>query len=587
MDPRTTLRQLRDASITLAVAASAAFAQNAITRIAVDPNGVEGDWYSVDAAISDDGRFVAFTSFASNLVANDTNGPANGGSDVFVRDLASGVVVRVSVSSSGAEADDRSSQAAISADGRYVAFKSFAANLVSGDQNGFADIFVHDRDPDGDGVFDEGNGVTTRVSVRADGTESDADCDATFISADGHLVLFTTAADSLVDDDKNQVRDIYSHDLVTGGTVRVSLGNGGVEADSDCFNPVLSPDGTLLSFYSEATNLVSGDSNGNYDVFVRDLATGTVERVSVDSAGVEGDDRSTIVGGITADNRFIAFDSHASNLVAGDGNDSFDVFLRDRATGVTTRISLGQGGVEGDDHSMFGRMRRGFSPDGRFVAFQSWAQNLVPGDTNQSIDLFRRDLTTGDVALVSASRKGAFSNYYNIGLDSTPDLSRILFLSWATDVVSYDTNGDVNPFEGQEAYLRDMNVAAGTASVENYAQGLAGTNGVPTLSPGTKPVLGSPIRVDLGNSSGGPTFGLVVVGLLPAEVPCFGGTLVADPNGWFVPVSMDASGGALDAMIPSDPGVRGLSLFTQLLVLDAGAVRGVSMSRGCELVEGD
>ncbi len=586
MDPRTTLRRMCNVSIALAVAASAVSAQNAITRIAVDPNGVEGNEMTVDAVISADGRYVAFASFASNLVADDTNGAPHLGSDVFVRDLASGVVVRVSVSSGDEQADHDSYGPSISADGRYVAFVSFATNLVAGDNNGFMDIFVHDRDPDGNGVFDEGNGVTTRVNVRADGTECDEQSGNAIISADGRLVLFVTLADNLVDDDKNQVQDIYAHDRLTGATVRVILGTGGVETNGTCYLSTLSPDATLVTFSSEATNLVSGDTNGVVDAFICDLATGIVERSSVDSAGVEGNDESIAVGGMTADNRFVVFASRADNLVAGDANQYFDVFLRDRTSGVTTRVSLGQGGVEGDGDSAPG-LYGGISSDGRFVAFRSEAKNMVPDDTNHFYDVFRRDLTTGDVVLVSATRAGGFSNGPNFPFDSTPDLSLILLHSYATDLVSYDTNGEIDPYYGQEAYLRDMNVAAGTASTEAYAQGLAGTNGVPTLSPSTNPVLGSPIHIDLGNSSGGSTLGLVIVGLLPAEVPFSGGTLVADPHGWFVPVVMDASGAALDAVIPSDPGVRGISLFTQLLVLDAGAVRGVSMSRGCEMVEGD
>jgi Tol biopolymer transport system component len=585
MSIRIRSRVLRVGALAAAFVPST-LAQNAITRIAVNHHGVEGDMQSPDGVLSDDARFVAFSSVASNLVAGDTNGSARlGGADVFVRDFSTGAIVRVSLGAAGVEADGPSWQASISADGRFVAFTSWATNLVSGDTNGVSDVFVHDRDPDGNGVFDEGNGATIRVSVASDGTEGDGDSDDPVISADGHLVLFTTLADDLVAGDTNQAYDVCSHDLATGATARVSLGAGGIEPDDECRYPVLSPDATLAAFTSQATNLVANDTNQTWDVFVRDLATDAIERVSVDSTGIEGDRDSTYCGGLTADDRYVVFRSAATNLVAGDRNGAVDVFLHDRATGATTRVSLGQGGVEGDNSSFFGRARA-ISADGSLIAFSSWADNLVPGDTNVAMDVFVRDLVTGDVSFVSARRSGGFPNSFSTLAGATPDFSRVLFLSWATDVVSYDHNGS-GIFAGFEVFLRDMRVAAGTASVEAYADGLAGAFGVPALAPAATPVLGTSLHVDLGNSSGAATLGFLVVGFDPAELPICGGTLVADPFHWIVPVALPAGGGGIDGTIPSDSFVRGFSVFTQLVEVDPGAADGLSMSRGVEFVYGD
>lgn len=188
-----------------------------IERVSVNSSEIEGDSYSRNQSISADGRYVAFTSYSTNLVSGDTNGVE----DVFVRDRQTGETTRVSVSDVGAEGDDASWYPSISADGRYVAFVSYATNLISGDTNGKSDVFVHDRQ----------TGETARVSVSDVGAEGNDASWYPSISMDGRYVAFASYASDLVAGDSNGGEDIFVHDRQTGITTRVSVDSAGVEAD--------------------------------------------------------------------------------------------------------------------------------------------------------------------------------------------------------------------------------------------------------------------------------------------------------------------------------------------------------------------
>jgi Tol biopolymer transport system component len=228
------------------------------------------------------------------------------------------------VRSNGDQADDETIGPSISADGRYVAFESYATNLVDDDTNGTSDIFVHDRQ----------TGDTERVSVRSNGDEANEQSYAASISADGRYVAFFSEATDLVDDDNNGTPDVFVHDRQTGDTERVSVLSNGDEADGFSFNPSISADGRYVAFPSYATNLVDDDTNGDWDVFVHDRQTGTTERVSVHSNGDEANEHS-YVASISADGRYVAFESDATNLVDDDGNGLQDVFVHDRGAEVT------------------------------------------------------------------------------------------------------------------------------------------------------------------------------------------------------------------------------------------------------------
>ena len=223
------------------------------TRVSVTSDGSQANNSSVDPRMSADGRFVAFQSGATNLVAGDTNG--NG--DIFVHDRQTGQTTRVSVTSSGAQAGGNSIGPEISADGRFVAFAS-GSFLVAGDTTSNYDMLVHDRQ----------TGQTTRVSVASDGTQADRDSVGPSLSADGRFVAFLSPATNLVAGDTNAVSDVFVHDRHTGQTTRVSVAGDGAQANGENNPPALSADGRFVSFTSAASNLVGDDTNGTFDVFV-------------------------------------------------------------------------------------------------------------------------------------------------------------------------------------------------------------------------------------------------------------------------------------------------------------------------------
>jgi len=343
-------------------------------RVSVATGGTQATGGSSgDARISADGRFVAFQSAATNLVSGDSNAQR----DIFVHDRQTMTTTRVSVATGGTQATGGNSiTPSLSADGRFVAFESAATNLVSGDSNAAQDIFVHDRQ----------TGSTTRASVATGGTEATGGSSFTpRISADGRFVAFQSAATNLVSGDTNALTDVFVHDRQTATTTRVSVATGGTEATGgNSINASLSADGRFVAFQSGATNLVSGDSNGQQDIFVHDRQTGSTTRVNVATGGTEATGGSSFNASIS-DGRFVAFDSQATNLVSGDSNAQTDIFVHDRQTGSTTRVSVATGGTQatGGNSSI-----PSISADARFVAFQSSAINLVPADTNAQFDIF-------------------------------------------------------------------------------------------------------------------------------------------------------------------------------------------------------
>jgi len=398
------------------------------TRMSVASDGQQGNGSSSWPAISADGRYVGFSSSASNLVADDTNGQM----DVFVHDRVTGATTRVSVASDGTPANGNSSydnHPAISADGRYVAFYSDASNLVAGDTNGVTDIFVHDR----------ATSATTRVSVATDGTQANADCWDVAISADGRYVAFDSGASTLVAGDTNVRIDVFVHDRYTGITTRVSVATDGTEGNVGSWIPAISADGRYVAFFSKASTLVAGDTNDEEDVFVHDRVTRTTTRVSVATDGTQGNGASTHPA-ISADGRLIAFGSSASTLVAGDTNGSWDIFVHDRDAGTTTRVSVATDGTEGN----LGSWRSSISADGRYVAIFSLASNLVADDTNGKFDVFVHDRVTGATTRVSVATDGTQGNG-NSSYRTTPGLSAdgrsVVFDSDASNLVTGDTDG--------------------------------------------------------------------------------------------------------------------------------------------------
>jgi len=348
-------------------------------NVSVSLEGGAADGDSRSCSISGDGRFVAFASLASNLVAT----PANGQTQIFVRDLQTGTTVLASVGAAGDPANAYCTEPQISADGTAVVFTSSATNLVAGQQFGHTHFFVRDLVA----------GTTARVSVATDGTLANAQSlGAAAISADGRYVAFRSEARNLVADDTTANFDVFVRDRQASTTERVSLGAGGLQADGTAYGrPAISGDGRYVAFASSATNLVPPDTS-QVDIFVRDRVAGTIARVSLHTTG-EAPDKECSQPSISADGRFVAFLSRATNLDAllADTNGVMDAFVRDRLRRETWRVSLPPGGPQGNDRvEGWQEYAVELSDDGRFVGFLSLAGNLVPGDDNGTTDAFWR-----------------------------------------------------------------------------------------------------------------------------------------------------------------------------------------------------
>ncbi|MEG4920756.1 calcium-binding protein, partial [Microcoleus sp. F10-D1] len=350
---------------------------NTTTRVSVDSAGNQGNNISTEPSLSANGQFVAFWSNATNLVPGDTNNT----NDIFVRDSLTNTTTRVSVDSAGNQGNNLSSDPSISADGRFVAFFSNATNLVPGDTNNSGDIFVRDLLTNTttrvsvDSAGNQGNKYSGDPSISANGRFVAFFSNATNLvpgdtnnSGDIFVrdLLTNTTTRVSVDSAGNQTKGFYNSFEPIGS-----------------FDPSISADGRLVAFYSSATNLVPGDTGNNMDIFVRDTLANTTTRVSVDSAGNQANNYS-LSPSISADGRFVAFHSDASNLVPGDTNNRFDIFVRDLLTNTTTRVSVDSAGNQGNK----GSFESSISADGRRVTFSSEATNLVPGDTNNTLDVF-------------------------------------------------------------------------------------------------------------------------------------------------------------------------------------------------------
>ena len=261
------------------------------------------------------------------------------------------------------------------------------------------------------------------------------------ISADGRFVAFESDASDLVRHDTLGFQDVFVHDRETGKTTRVSISSGGSQANGDSDDPSISASGRFVAFESDATNLVAGDTLGFRDVFVHDRKTGKTSRVSVRSGGTEGDGPSGHPA-ISATGRLVAFESDASNLVAGDTLGFRDVFVRDRRSGITRRVSLRSDGAEGEGESRGAAISR----EGRYVAFVSDAPNLVPQDTKGFADVFVHDRSTGQTTRESVRSNGAEADGDSSGTAISDDGRFVAFGSFATNLVTSDTNTERDAF---------------------------------------------------------------------------------------------------------------------------------------------
>ena len=423
-----------------------------------------------EPSVNADGRLVAFVSAGSKLVPGDTNEI----NDVFVRDTCVGAApgcvpqtIRASVAEDGSEIKDYpgSMGASLSSDGRFVAFWSDSANVVTGDTNGVSDIFIRDTCFFPDSPFlvppPYCEPATARVSLANDGSEADAENSHPSISVGGRYVAFESLASNLVSDDTSDGVDIFVRDTClnappgcTPATLRISVASDGTQANNSSGSPVISADGRFVAFESVASNLVPGDTNNRQDVFVRDTCLGApagcIPQTTLVSVANDGflPNGNSLYPSITADGRFIAFESVATNLVADDTNAGPDIFVRDTCRGAplncvpsTIRVSLSTDDSEADAASVYPSI----SGDGRFVAFASDAPNLVPGDTNQTRDIFVRDTCFGaaeacapSIVRVSVRSDGLESDLFNEVGSLSADGHFVAFHSYASNLVPGD-----------------------------------------------------------------------------------------------------------------------------------------------------
>jgi Tol biopolymer transport system component len=377
-------------------------------RVSVSSSGEQGDYMAgYGRGISRNGRFVVFSSQADNLVPDDTNYAE----DVFLRDRLTGTTTRVSVSSTGEQADEDSYVPAISANGRYVAYITWATNLApGGPPYPMSKVMLYDR----------WTQTTTYISPETGAADDPA------ISADGSVIAYE-------DPWRDWMIDVYDRD--TGTTSFASVNAAGARARGESFDPAVSASGRLVAFRSDAANLSPRrDTNGTDDVFIHNMETGNTTEVSLNSNGRLGN-RASGFPALSANGRYVAFESRATNLVPKDTNGERDVFVRDRWSGTTRRVSVGWLQQQGNGDSCCPSV----SADGSRVTFLSWATNLKPNPTNGE-HVFLRDLASRWLQLVDVSSAGRLGDRNgDVGMISA-DGSYVVFPSRATNLVPNDTN---------------------------------------------------------------------------------------------------------------------------------------------------
>ncbi len=380
-----------------------------ITRVSVSSGGAQANGASFTPDLSGDGRSVAFSSTASNLVASDTNGAE----DIFIYDRQHCQTQRGSVSTSGIQANGGSALPRFSSDGRRLVFESNASNLVTSDLLGFTDVFIRNVP----------NAQTERVSLTFTQLEANGNSLTAVTSAEGRIVAFESFASNLTSTpDSLGFRDVFARDTLTSATSLISVSTSGTPGNGESRWAAISDDGRYVVFQSEASNLIPADGNAHTDIFIRDRQTSTTTRIN--GIGGAAPNADSFRPAISGDGRYIAFTSLAANLAAGDSVDLFaDVFLHDRAAGTTLKISSGAS-ADGVD----------ISADGRFIVYSAMQQ------------VYLYDRLTAQTTLVSRNTVGAPGNGASGEPAIAADGTTIAFASAATDLVPNDTNSAVDIF---------------------------------------------------------------------------------------------------------------------------------------------
>lgn len=423
------------------ILAAEALAEGAV-RVSTDSAGNQVYASNAYTTISESGRYVAFHSPAATLVPGDNNGV----NDIFVKDLNTGAITRVSTAAGGVQANGASTAPVLSADGQFVAFHSAATNLVAGDTNGVQDVFVKDTL----------TGGVTRISTSAGGAQGNGASTWAAISSNGRRVAFNSDASNLVPGDTNATGDVFIKDLDTGATILASSGLGGTLANggsnmgdlSGPDAPGISGNGNLVGFYSTATNLASPNTNGQTSIFVKDISSGTSNgAVTLEVLGSDGSipNGPSFMPKLSSDGRYLAFRSEASNLLPGDTDTHSDIYFKDRQTGALTLMSTDPAGVKATYvdtvYGMTGSYDVTMSADGSHVAFATMSTELVYGTyAHPAINVINKDTRNGAVTLDSMNASDEIGNSWSFGPALSGDGARVVFQSAASNLGSGDTN---------------------------------------------------------------------------------------------------------------------------------------------------
>ncbi|HUG04982.1 MAG TPA: PKD domain-containing protein [Candidatus Limnocylindria bacterium] len=405
------------------------------TRESVSSTGAPAEGTVLPGVMAANGRYVVFTSTASNLTGVS-------GAHVYRHDRATGATVLVTVAKSGAPSAGGGFAPTVSADGRFVAFASAGSDFVDGDTNGALDAFLRDMV----------SGTTAIVSASQTGEPGNLSSGlntapgARGVSDDGRYVAFTSNATNLVGTPNNGKQQVYVKDMLTGVVTRASVDATGAAGNNNSSLPALSGNGHVVAFRSEAANFSTLSTSGTSQIFVRDLEAGTTTLESVTTAGAVAPGKASTAPALSFDGRYVVFET-MGQLDARDNDGAFttDVYLRDRTLGTTVVASLSANTAAGA-HSQAASI----SADGRWVGFQSLDDKLVTGDTNGLVDVFVYDRTTEAITLVSLNDAGQQANAHSTSPSVSSDGQLVLFLSAASNLVTSPSSS------GSQLYARDM-----------------------------------------------------------------------------------------------------------------------------------
>ena len=424
----------------------------AFERVSVDSSGFQSNLNSKNSSsvsVSGDGRYVVFHSEYA-FVPEDTNGVA----DVYLRDRLNSTthLVSYNFSNNAAGSPFPSINGVISANGRYVAFQSQAEDIVAGISNpsGFTHIYVRDLQTNTSELVDmnsANSGPSNQFSLNPS------------ISANGRIIGFQSLSDDLIagNIDVNNDDDIYIRDLDTQANALVSINRFNTAASSGIEGEI-SGDGRFITFSSSASDLAVGDANGVIDIYLRDLLNNSTEIISRNQFNTGSGNSASQESSISFDGRYVVFQSQATNLVSSGpngGGGNTNIFVRDRNTNSNFLVDIDYTNTSSGNNVS---QNPSISADGRFVAFQSLATNLVNflvQDTNQASDIFIRDLQLNTTKMITTflGPPPFFSRMYGNDSSIDPSISadggRVVFSSLATNLIDGDTNNVVDVYSSE------------------------------------------------------------------------------------------------------------------------------------------